>query len=354
MKNIIGFVGVGQAGSNIVGALKKQGFENIGVINSSTYDLNHSNLEISRQLLLGEEEGCAKDRNIAKKIMQDNYKIAVKWIKENFQNVNIIYFVFAAGGGTGSGMTPAMIKILEKSDLNKKFGAIIIYPSFKEDIQSMLNSIESVSELYSLDIPCLNIDNNSKGDRIDELEYINNKIAKYFSDFSEEKNSEFGTIDIQEKIKTLTTPGSLIFAGGKNFKLENISQMMKEQVLNGCFIKPEDDIVNISSCMIGVTDKTFIKNIDLFSIKNLIGEPVKNFQSFYFSKQNECLAVYSGMNYPYKRIEKMKEKVQIFKEKYKQVEKFKIEGIDSSIFEVKRNSKKTEIEDEEIDIMNLF
>lgn len=358
-KNIIGFVGVGQAGSNIIKELKKQNFEHLAVINSSSYDLKNSNIEISKQLHLGDKEGCGKDRNIAKEIMQIEYKKAVEFIKNIFpDSVKIIYFIFSTGGGTGSGMTPVLIKVLEKMGINKEVGAIAIYPSMKEDIQAMLNTVEAMAELYSLDIPVMNIDN-TKIEKVNQLEFLNSKIAKYFNDFLEEKHSEYGTMDIQEKIKILTTPGSIIFAGGNNLKIDDMVKVTKNEIENGYFVKPQDNIVNTSALMIGVTEKTLIKNVDVSSLENMIGESVRHFKSFYFSKSNEILAVYSGLNYPSQRIEKIKARIEDFKLKYKRAENKIIMDTKSNMFEQKRKIKEVDFGinikmEEEIDITKLF
>lgn len=361
-KNIMGFVGVGQAGANVIRELKAKGFENLAVINSSSYDLKSSGIEISKQLHLGDMEGCGKDRKIAKDIMQNEYKKAVEFIKNTFsdKDIKVVYFIFSAGGGTGSGMTPVLIKILEKMGFEKDIGAVAIYPSMKEDVQAMLNTSEAMAELYSLDIPVINIDN-SKIDKIHQLEHINKKIAKLFSDFLDEKHSEYGTIDLQEKKKILTTPGSLILAEINDVKIDEIESKIQNEIENGYFIKPQDTIVNTSAIMVGLADKSLMKNVDTTTLENMIGEPVKHFKSIYFAKQNECLAIYNGLSYPSDRIEKIKIKIEEFKNKYKRAENNISNDVKSDMFEQKRQRKevdfgiKLDLEaNEKINVNDLF
>lgn len=164
MQNKIGFVGVGQCGSNIA-----QLFEHLNYtcvcINSSEKDFKPLNTKYN--YCTPKTDGCNHDRKKAITILQKYYKNILKEIIDKLYDKELIYFIFSTGGGTGSGFSPVLIELLNQ-ELQEKFPsqdkticAIPVLPSTEEkspqvqfnsyECYKSLSQIENLGTVFTLD-----------------------------------------------------------------------------------------------------------------------------------------------------------------------------------------------------------
>lgn len=213
MRNEIGFIAIGQAAGNIGLLLEEKGY-NVLFINTSTEDLD---------LLKGAKhiyhipggEGCAKDRDKAKKHLAEHLDDLISVIRSKIPQ-KYVFCIFASGGGTGSGISPFLLSILVDtfgaaeddnkffSEPEKYFGAITILPSDKEVLQPVTNSYNCCRELLDIDDlgTIFFLDNNSMENKL--------TINKIFVDdldtilrIPEEHKSTKGNVDKSEVKKVL-------------------------------------------------------------------------------------------------------------------------------------------------------
>ena len=107
----IGFVAIGQAGGTIGALLEKRGHD-VFFLNTSEEDLNLLSNSLHKYHLKG-GEGCNKDRNKAKKLLAANVDEVLRQVQDVIRQ-KIVFVIFSSGGGTGSGMGPLMVELLQQ------------------------------------------------------------------------------------------------------------------------------------------------------------------------------------------------------------------------------------------------
>ena len=212
MKKKIGFVAIGQAGGNIGKLFEDKGFS-VLYLNTSQEDLQTlKNAKYTYHIAGG--EGCNKDRAKAKRLVMEDFDNISKEIYEKM-DVSMIYVVFAAGGGTGSGCGPMLIDLLlgdiaAGESKVESVGAITVIPSEKESPKTQINCYECFEELTAISsIASVMIIDNSKGDKL----ILNQHLVNVFYNFIEIPNrhkDERGNIDRAEIEETLKSKGMLI------------------------------------------------------------------------------------------------------------------------------------------------
>ena len=111
MKNDYGFLCIGQAAGNIGSLFEEMGY-NVLYINTSIEDLNLlKNAKHTYHVKGG--EGCAKDRDKAKSLLANDLDTLINLVEEKLPQ-KMIFTVFASGGGTGSGLAPFLLEILNE------------------------------------------------------------------------------------------------------------------------------------------------------------------------------------------------------------------------------------------------
>ena len=109
MKNKIAFVAVGQAGGNIGQLFEQKGFS-VLYINTSQEDLD--TLEKAKfKYHIPNGEGCNKDRRKAKQLVIDDYDQIAAELEAKIK-AELIFVIFASGGGTGSGAGPMLADLM--------------------------------------------------------------------------------------------------------------------------------------------------------------------------------------------------------------------------------------------------
>lgn len=132
MKDKIGIIAVGQAGGNIGQLFEESGYS-VLYLNTSQEDLDTLKNAKHKYHITG-GEGCNKDRNKAKQLVIDDFDNIAEQIDEILK-CEILFVVFAAGGGTGSGAGPMLMDLL--LDGSSRFvGAVTVLPAQTESIKA--------------------------------------------------------------------------------------------------------------------------------------------------------------------------------------------------------------------------
>lgn len=296
MKNKISFVAVGQAGGNIGQLFEKRGYS-VLYVNTSQEDLNTLENAKFRYHVPG-GEGCNKDRRKAKRLIIDDFDNIAREIESKVR-ADMIFVVFASGGGTGSGAGPMLADLL--LDEGMAVGAITIIPSPEESVKSHINSYECFSELTRIPrtSACFILDN-GKGERLG----LNADFADIFTAFLEipEKHKSIrGNIDRAEIMETLKAHGMAILAMDIGMESAPLIQSLKD----GIFAPAEEDraVKYIAASMAG--------NVRMADLETAFGTPIDNFQTF---NEDGTLCCISGLTYPLARLEEVYGKVEGNKE----------------------------------------
>lgn len=206
MKERVGFIGIGQAGGNIVSLFAKEGYTCLA-INTSKEDLKVT--DVDKKLLLPNAEGCHHDREKSKAYIKNFYKDIVDITKETFKDTDLIYTVFSSGGGTGSGAGPILTEILSNMYPGKIFGSICILPTETEPLRVQINAYKCLVELSNIENigGVLVVDNATREDFLEinkELLHLFDSLLTLTSHVSVKSN-----IDKSEIYEFLKTRGCI-------------------------------------------------------------------------------------------------------------------------------------------------
>jgi cell division GTPase FtsZ len=206
-------IGLGGAGGNLAELFANaQGFIT-GAINFSRGDLQ-SLRQVNYKLHLPGSDGMGKRRNDAKPFVLKHYDMIMDFIKQNFANefVDIIFFPFATGGGSGSGIAPQIIEMMAHVLPEKTIVAMPILPEKSESLFSQVNTLELFKELTQK-VCILPVDNEQthlKGVSSYKLKKETNQkvvqdIMKLIS--YTKKDSPIANFDNQDLVSALKTKG---------------------------------------------------------------------------------------------------------------------------------------------------
>lgn len=292
MRNKIAFVAVGQAGGNIGQLFEEKGFS-VLYINTSQEDLDTLvNAKFKYHIPAG--EGCNKNRKKAKQLIIDDFDQIAGEIESKIK-ADMIFVIFASGGGTGSGAGPMLIDLL--LDEGRTIGAVTIIPSNDESVKSHINSYECFSELTEIAemSSCFIIDN-SNG----EIMKLNNDFAEAFCSFveiPEKHKSVKGNIDKAEIEETLKAHGMAVVLQQEAQESAEVIAALRDNI----FAPAEADRV------VKYITASLSENVRMSDIERAIGTPVDNFQTF--NNESTIICV-SGLTYPQNRLEAVYNKVE--------------------------------------------
>lgn len=247
------FVGVGQAGGNIANLASKKGFKSLA-INYSQKDLDSLD-SVGEKLKLIGTEGVGKRRNDAIVSMPQNIESLQSFLEHNLSSpkIEIIVIVFAAGGGTGSGLSPLLIELISSEFPNACLVACPILPDERESPVSQYNTIKLSEELSPLNIAVLPIDNH-KVENATNKSQLFRRVNEEFIDLFDEvlsytnKESVNGIIDKKDLLEIFKTPGVCMIArtdlaklaeGKVDISPEGVSKKIKQSWNQSIFATPE-------------------------------------------------------------------------------------------------------------------
>lgn len=291
MKNKIAFVAVGQAGGNIGRLFEQKGFS-VLYANTSQEDLDTLDHAKYKYHISG-GEGCNKDRRKAKQLIVEDFDNIAAEIESKIK-ADIIFVVFASGGGTGSGAGPMLADLL--IDEGKTVGAITILPAPDESPKSHINSYECFSELTEIagTGACFIVDN-AHGEKLG----LNTDFVEAFAAFleiPEKHKSVKGNIDKAEIEETLKAHGMAVVVRQKAQESAEIIQAIKDNVFAP--LEADRAVKYITASMSG--------NVNMADLERAIGTPLDNFQTF---NDEETICCVSGLTYPQTRLDEVYNKV---------------------------------------------
>ena len=293
MKNSIGFLGIGQAGSNIALGFERLGY-NVAYLNTSKEDLDSLKYAKHKIHIKG-GEGASKNR---KAVLQ----LAAESIDDILNNVTsiltqeYIVLIFSTGGGTGSGLGPAIASYL--SSINRKVIVAAVLPDSKESprtCENAYNTCVDISSLQNIGAVFL-LDNSNMDDKF----ALNDVFVKDMDNLLTLNNcSKFGNIDKSEVKTMLTTPGLSIMT--RQSKAKSTAPFIISGLTNNIYAKVEIK----SPVVVGIS--TTNRSLEFDDIYCEIGYPYDDFRGI--SNVN-TLCIACGYQWPVQRLETLKTKAQ--------------------------------------------
>lgn len=336
---MIGIIGCGGAGGNFADEAIKHGFYSVA-INYSQRDLD-SLEHVEYKLKLKGSEGVGKNREEATALLAEQYDAVVNWLKEHLSSpsIKVIAFYFATSGGSGSGIAPLLIELIQSIMPEKTVIAFPILPDESEDSTAQLNCIAASEELSRLDILSLPVDNqqvkklnpNIPKNKLYEITntsalYLLHSLLSYIN-----KSSKNGNFDEQDLLTILRTKGighiceiNFMSLSDVNSSIqlspEGISKLIHEQWEKSIFSPIEFNHVTRAGVIFD-GDERFT---DLISHSHIFssftnGLPVGLYEGYYHEANNKIITVLSGLPWINTRLKRIEDIIEHNKQKIETV-----------------------------------
>lgn len=293
----VGVIGCGNAGNQTVSAMAAK-YRDIPVlaINCSERDLSTVSKDIL-QKVVGDGKGAGKNRTESKKFLAQSISdlVSDKDVSAFMHGLDIVFIVSSTGGGTGSGMSLLLSKVLSKGFPEVFPIPVGILPSVNEALSTQTNTIEYLNELYTLlDNPTYMLYDNEKGTCVGMstskmMEAVNNQIVEDINILRGYYNTvtKYTSIDDKDAKVLITTPGRLVVASLFNLveqSLQNRSiddrlcDFIKAEgfhapVQRDKIVKRTGVIVNMTADLLNEFDSSLSKKVQGF-----IGIAVEGFE----------------------------------------------------------------------------
>lgn len=291
LRQDIGIIGIGGAGTNIAYLFEKKGYNTIH-INSSMQDLGAISGSKNIYHLEG-FNGCAGNRELAAQALARNIDLIdrIKAMEEG----NLL-LCFASGGGTGSGVGPALAGILA-DETEKTVCCMVVLPAKDEEYGNHVNALRCCMELMETPgVGAVMYLDNSSGSKKE----INYQAVHQFDLFvSDASISERGNVDEEERRLMLSAHGSLVLSilGRDRATVDGMTESLTTKKIYAPLQNDGvcDYIAIINSCS---------SNIRKEDVTRIVGTPRRTFLG-YDGKQ--CIIALSGLSAPIDHLNSLRE-----------------------------------------------
>ncbi|WP_407270583.1 cell division protein FtsZ [Radiobacillus sp. PE A8.2] len=313
------FVGVGQAGGNIANLARKKGIKAVA-INYSKNDLELDSIE-SKLRLVG-TEGVGKRRDVAIAKLPDNIDAIEKFFENNFStpSIEIVIVTFAVGGGTGSGIGPLLIELLQHQMPEKVIVGCPILPSYSEPYHNQFNTVEASEELSKLNIAIYPVDNQKRYTEVGKeslYRTVNEELVSIFYELQQytSRHSEEGVLDRTDLREIFKTPGVGVIAkvelaqlnSGQenNVTEEGVAKRIQESWESSIFVSPEKEKLT-SAGIIFDGQESLMRSISQKKIFEVFEtEPFYVYQGNYRNESGKVTTIIAGMQWYQNRLKEI-------------------------------------------------
>lgn len=308
VKERYGFIGLGQMGCNEAKSISVYSYP-IMAANTAQADLSSLNLpENVKYHILG-GYGSSKERKKAKQLLAENdcenFNLLINEIKDRFRECKVIFLMASSGGGSGSGILPAIAqRLIDETD--KIICVVTCTPDDNASIKEFMNCYEFFRELESIENrgATFVIDNNKNRDKFK----LNEQFACYLDAFlCCETNSVRGVVDRAEIENVLSRKGMCIInkQGSDNATTQTVIKKIRDNI----YAQLENDGVVANIVLVNSNN-----NVRLNEIIDSIGKPLATFEGW---EADATVLAVSGLSLPYKKLEEIRQKIEDSKETIK-------------------------------------
>lgn len=313
--------GTGNAGSQVVDYAYQSGFEKVFCINSSSKDMDNDvlNAKIPCFLIGRQGRGAGMNRDAAKDLFKMNYRQLFDnmQFKQYCDESDVIVVTTSCSGGTGSGISPTIVKALKQMYPNKIVIFYGILPRVSASDVELSNSAACVSEIEELNknglgIPYLLADLNYYEGISNEIAYAK-VVEKVVTDIKviagEYLNySKYRMID-ENDMKVIISPSGYMSI----YKIDNITQqMVDKESMQSMLIRQIKHSPAVDIARDGLVDQMALiysvpedmgdsaKSGDYTELNNYLGRPLGVFENYAIVRGGtaQVILIVSGQSYP--------------------------------------------------------
>lgn len=370
----LGVIGVGNAGNQVVAtAYTRNANLDLFAVNCSDTDLKTLPTDIPKALI-GDGRGAGKNRESSKQFLATAIAEFIKEedVKNFISNLDVLFIVSSTGGGTGSGISPILTKVIQSVYPTVYVIPVGILSALKEGLSTHSNSLEYLKELYeNLDKPTYMLyDNGAFSDLPSNvmMEKINNRIVDDLIVLSGYYNyiTKYSSIDDRDFLNIIKTPGRLVIGSTGDFREKDIDETSVENLLlddirtGGHVELQKDKIVNRIGVIANMNEVVASKFDGMVpDIQKVIGNPIESFEHIAINEDrklpNRVFIVISGLTKVSDRITEINDRVNDILEKQKcQEDADALNEIDINKLNEKRVYVKNEPVSGKVDLQDIF
>ena len=227
----------------------------------------------------------------------ENFDLLINEIKERFRECKVIFLIASSGGGSGSGMLPAVAQRLI-SETDKIICVVTCTPDDNASLKEFMNCYEFFRELERIEGrgATFVIDNNKNRNKFT----LNEQFACYLDAFLNcETSSTLGVVDRAEIESVLAQKGMCII--NKYNSETATTQTVIEKIRENIYAPIETDGVVANIALVHSNNKVRLKEI-----VESIGQPLATYEGH--ESDSTVLAI-SGLSLPYTKLEEIKQKI---------------------------------------------
>ena len=308
---LTGVIGCGNAGSQIADLAQTEGFDCF-IINSSIRDMATVNFPQERMAIIGEGRGVGKDRSKSLEYMKMCVKeqvINAKVFKDFMHLKEVVFVVSSTGGGTGSGLAPTLLNLLQHIYPTTKFILVGILPTTNESFDTLENTIAYMQDLGKLNCTYMSYDNN-KGPKLTINKEIVNDFKVIRGDYIDTALND--AIDENDMAEILNNKGRIVV--GRVNEIENnvpINELLLDSITSNNYATGIDGVsgnvkFGVMSTLTAQLSTKFDDNI--LNIRQTIGEGIL-FKNIAKGNDNKIAVIATGLDMPSNRMTEIVDKV---------------------------------------------
>lgn len=317
----LGICGTGNAGSQLCDTAYKAGFTNVFCVNSSSKDMDNDvlNEQIPCFLIGNSGRGAGMNRDAAKELFKMNFRQLFDNMrfKQICDESDVIIVGTSTSGGTGSGISPIIVKGLKQMYPGKIIIFYGILPRLSASDVELSNGAACVSEIEELNknglgIPYMLADLNYYEGISNEVAYVE-VVKKMVDDIKAIAGnylnySKYRMID-ENDMKVVISPSGYLSI----YKLDGITQqMVDKESIQSMLIKQIKHSPAVEIARDGLVDQmAFIYNVpedmgdsaksgDYTEINAYLGRPLGVFENYAVVRGGiaQVILIVSGQSYP--------------------------------------------------------
>lgn len=318
------FIGLGQVGGLFSNHAKKVGYPSLAV-NTASIDLKSLDaLDNEEKIHLIGYEGAGKDRNVGYEAFVDHIDMLSDAFQAKLSDSHVIFVALALGGGSGSGMAPALINYLLETFPNKVISPILYLPHDNENTKSIMNAIECFSEISDIkETGATFIFDNKKINELNQSLRLKEKYSSTRAEFLNlldtfnnhtGKHSDLANLDKMDLLTTLSERGAALISemGVGEDDVLNPSKM-GERLMRTWEFSPfsNTDLTHISKgAFLTTISSDLTTNFTIEEMFVKLGKPLELFSGLYTSKERSVMySLVTGLSYPMRKLKKLEEQV---------------------------------------------
>ena len=303
-------VGCGDGGSMIAQQIRAT-IPNTFAICYNTSAVSTERLKVDVKIIPKSEDGSGKVRDYSKDVFKKgSYKHLLGNVEAAIKNnPNIAYIVVCstADGGTGSGVSPMVAKLISQN-IDVPVILIGVYPSLTEDATAQFNAMLWQSEVEKIGLPYMIFDNEIEGIRNKSMIHniVNRSVVDCLKVITGDiyHGSTISTIDTRDLYMILQHTGKRITIGTSTTQLRS-NQSLDDYVvtmLNQMHQPIPSNAGAIGIFLKGPNNVVTKMDTSLTDVRRVFGDAALQYVHVEESADTQVSIIFAGSNEPVERL----------------------------------------------------